>query len=419
MANVVLDYAVKFKQIDSLPSPSLGFLHKIGVAVPSTLTPMLITIDTASSAPESPAVIILTGDFLQGAVLNAFFSTSYQQTPFEAPFTVQGEGSAEAVAVAWASLINGIPMLEAVAVGNTIELMPNEGGLGVLVENATVDETNAKPLIEVSTKEELDKLAGAYAGELYGAFDGGLNRLTLIMITDIAELEDAIQDQESNFYTVHNSSAFETAGFMDATNTWSGVRAFSDIDEVVCASYSASKNTCAFLFQSTAKKAYKSLYAFGSLLSATFWRNQQYISVGDNFGAVTTVGEAESLFDDRVSFFLTDDEMGTRLGFFVAGGKSITTPYISKEIELIMQFEMTNYLTVNQPFNLLASRAKLEDLANVMIVDYIGLGYLDGEETNEIKITKSAEVFVVNGNLTTSPSVALWRVKIDSYQTQG
>ena len=85
----------------------------------------------------------------------------------------------------------------------------------------------------------------------------------------------------------------------------------------------------------------------------------------------------------------------------------------------MMQFEMTNFLTINQPYNVEVERAELARIGNKEITEYIGKGYLDPEGINELIIRDGDEVFTVNGNLTTSPAIALWRVFIDSFQTQG
>lgn len=277
----------------------------------------------------------------------------------------------------------------------------------------------AGTITEVYTQEELNAISPTYGAEIGALFDAGLNRISLIVVDTIADLTALIDGLETDFYTLANSSAFLTADFLTASATWGAVRAFSDIDKQTCVDHAKTSKTCAFFENEQTKSAYKMLFAFGSFLAATLWRNQQYIPSASESGAVKTVGEAESLYDDRVSFFVTGDSSGTRLGFFVAGGLSITTPYVAKELELSMQYEMTNYLTVNQPFNVELSRASLARIGAKQIKVYLDAGLLDAAEENAISITKSTEVFEVNGALTTAPAIALWRLKISAYQTQG
>lgn len=277
----------------------------------------------------------------------------------------------------------------------------------------------AGDITEVTTQTELDAVSPTYGAEIGALFDGGLNRITLIVVDAIGDLTALIDGLETEFYTLANSSAFPTADFLSASQTWGAVRCFSDVDKQTCVDNAKTANVCAFFENGTTKNAYKMLFAFGSFLAATLWRNQQYIPSTSESGAVKTVGDAESLYDDRVSFFLTGDSSGTRLGFFVVGGLSMTTPYVAKELELSMQFEMTNYLTVNQPYNVELSRASLARIGNKQVKVYLDAGLLDDDEINAISITKSTETFEVNGELTTAPAIALWRIKISAFQTQG
>lgn len=277
----------------------------------------------------------------------------------------------------------------------------------------------AGDITEVTTQDELDAISPTYGAEIGALFDGGLNRITLLVVADITGLTALIDGLEADFYTLANSSAFVNSEFLTASANWGAVRCFSDVDKQTCVDNAKTANVCAFFENGTTKNAYKMFFAFGTFLAATLWRNQQYIPSTSESGAVKTVGDAETLYNDRVSFFLTGDSSGTRLGFFCVGGLSITTPYVSKELELSMQFQMTNYLTVNQPFNVELSRASLARIGNKQVKVYLDAGLLDPDETNTISITKSVEVFEVNGALTTAPAIALWRVKISAYQTQG
>ena len=316
MANIVLDYAVKFNQIGSLPVPSTDFLHSICIVSP-----------------------------------------------------LDGTGT--------------------------------ETGL-----------------VEID-KTELDTALPTYADQVIGVFDGGLNKITIAYVDDITDLPDLLDEQETEFYTVFALPVFSTSDFLDNSTSWPGVRGFvtnADTDK----QFVILPNTCGFFHQGgTPLNAYNPLRAFGELLSASLWRNQQYVQSTETDGTATTLGGAELLFADRFSFWISDQTTGIVLGFFVAGGQSITTPYIVKELELRMQTDMSNYLAVNQPFNTTISRNQLERIGKKRITQFIELSYLDPDEVNDLDVTESNEIFVVNGQLTTSPAVALWRVFVDSAQTQG
>lgn len=315
MANIFLDYAVPFSQVESLPPPSFGFLHKIGVVVP---------MDDGST----PSDITLV--------------------------------------------------------------------------------TDATELTGLTT----------HAAEIQALFDAGLSQVYLIRVLDIAELDTMVAGMESDFYTLYCTQSFPVADFVTNSASWTGVRG-SVSNSTADSVNAAEKDFVLFGHKGAAPLSYNPLYAFGKLLSSASWRNQQYLATSHTEGLVDTLGMAEALFDERVSFWMTDEDYGNRLGFFVAGGKSVTTPYIAKEVELNMQFEMANWIAINQPFNTSVQRASLERIGNKVMADYVERGYLDGDAINELKVTDSEEVFVVKGNLTLAPSVAMWRMKVDAFQTQG
>lgn len=314
MGAILLDYAVPFKQVESLPPPSFGFLHKLGVIVKH---------DEASSVAD---------------------------------------------------------------------------------------------ITLVTDPEELPALT-AFAPELKGSFDGGLSSIYLIRVQAATDIPGLVDEKEGISYSLYCHQSIPAADFFPAIPSWKGVKmaVTSTPEDYVQA---MTKGVCLFHSETTLD-SYNPLLAIGELLSSASWRNQQYIASATSTGTVKTLGKCEALFDARISFWLQDDDNGNRLGFFVAGGKSITTPYIEKEIELTMQFEMANFITVNQPFNTAVQRASLERIGNSIIQENLDRGYLDPDGENTVKVTESPEAFIVNGNLTTSPSVALWRVKMDAYQTQG
>lgn len=294
---------------------------------------------------------------------------------------------------------------------------PSLGFLHKLQVIVKHDNALALPDITLITdKSELDELT-AFSDEIMGAFDGGLNAIYLVRVQTVAEIAGLVDDTEGTAYTLYCHQSLTAAAFFPAVPGWKGVKVSVTSTQADYA-LAATKNSCVFHAESTLD-SYNPLLAIGRLLSAAAWRNQQYIDSTSNVGAVQTLGKCETLFDERVSFWLEDDDNGNRLGFFVAGGKSITTPYIEKEIELTMQYDMANFLTANQSFNVAVERAHLERIGNKVITNNLERGYLDPDGVNTIKVTPSEEEFIVNGNLTTSPSVALWRVKMDAYQTQG
>lgn len=296
---------------------------------------------------------------------------------------------------------------------------PNYGHLHKLavVVQHDVPGTTADATL-VSDPAELPALT-AFAPELEGAFDGGLPSITLIRVDDVAaDLPALIDGKENEFFTLFGHQSVVLADFLAASEGWLGVRG-SVSNDPADVDIPKQARVCLFGNLGPTISSYNPLLAFGSLLSGARWRNQQYMSTTETTGLITTKGICEALFDERVSFWLQDDDNGNRLGFFGAGGESITTPYINEEVQLNVQYQMANYVTVNQPFNVAVSRASLARLGNKLVGEYIDIGYLDPDAQNIVTITDAAETFVVSGALVISPSVALWRVRMDAYQTQG
>lgn len=292
---------------------------------------------------------------------------------------------------------------------------PSFGFLHRIAVIVPMDEAGAEAdIITVTDRAELEALT-QYHAELAGFFVGGGAIMYLIRISAPEDLQPLIDGKESEFYTLF--AHVSTHGILPPSVVWTGVRATHSDSPAVMA-LAGNEKTCVFADDAD-NSAYNALLAFGSLLSGAAWRNQQYISTTSSQGVVTTLGEAELLFDDRVSFYLADEEYGNRLALFAAGGQSITTPYISKELEMTVQFQMTNAITAAQPFNTLVQRKNLERIGMKVIGEYMAMGYLDPEMPQTLTVSDSQEAFVVYGKLITSPAVALWRARIDAFQTQG
>lgn len=161
-------------------------------------------------------------------------------------------------------------------------------------------------------------------------------------------------------------------------------------------------------FYGTVGTAAKNLFfAFGKLLSNQLdWTNQQYIQMpfADD---VDTIGEAEELFDDRVSFVLSSAQFGQRLGLFCAGGKAIVAPYILKNLEIDIQSAALTYISANQPQYTITQATLLEDELSKVIDSYIERRLI---EQGSIEIRLEQNNFVASARITVSDPTAFWRV---------
>ncbi len=264
-----------------------------------------------------------------------------------------------------------------------------------------------------TTKSAVDAftITNAEADEL---FDAGMGRVYVVAVDDLTDLGDILEGHESDFYTVLVSSDFSDAE-IDAADygAFTGVVGLASTDDAKNTTRAATANVCAFHSTST-NKAKNMFYAFGKMLSNSLtWRNQQYITMpyADD---VATLGDAEALFDDKVSFVINDDEFGKRLSLFAVGGKAITSPYIKKNLELDMQSAALTFISGNQPSYTLKNAALLEDELKKVVQDYI-----DDEliEAGEVEVTLEEDNFVASGEMNISEPKALWRVVAEMRQT--
>lgn len=425
MTNVVLDYAVQFNQIESLPEPSTAFLRRLCVPLSRTTAGSTgtIIVGTRDGDTVVPATIEIKGGFKLGDVL-ALTATRDVEGVLGAEWELDADRDYLTTATDFAAFIAGNTGITVNVVdggagleGATIEILAATPNTTISIDGVEVRRANPLGFQDV-TELELTEIVPQYAAQLQGAFDGGLTVITILWVNTVDQIPQYLVGAEADFFTIFNVE-FDVAEFMEQTASWEGVRGFVSANDVH-EEFIILPNVCGFWHQTNSPvNAYNPLRAFGELLSASLWRNQQYSASSVSDGCVTTVGNAELLFADRWSFWISDNTTGNVLGFFVAGGKSITTPYITAELELLMQADMTNYLAVNQPFNTSISRSQLERIGGKRIQEFIELGYLDPDQANTVQIFESNEVFVVNGNMVVAPAVALWRIRIDAYQTQG
>lgn len=193
-----------------------------------------------------------------------------------------------------------------------------------------------------------------------------------------------------------------------------GVVGIASNDTTYLAVEAAKEDRCAF-YTSGSNGAENMAYAFGKLLSnALNWNNQQYIEMplADD---VDSLGEAENLFDSRISFVISDAEFGDRLGFFVAGGRAITAPYILKNLRVDIQSRTLQYISANQPDYTLKEASLLETALQEDVIElYITRTWITA---GIISIGIEQENFVASGDINVSEPRALWRVFGEMQQT--
>lgn len=194
---------------------------------------------------------------------------------------------------------------------------------------------------------------------------------------------------------------------------FSGVVGVSSTDDDFLADQAAIANRCAF-HTTSGNKAKNMFYAFGKLLSNSLnWRNQQYITMplADD---VATLGDANALFDSKISFVISDSEFAERLSLFACGGKAIVAPYIERNLQVDMQSKALQYISANQPGYTKTQAALLEDELKKVINDYIDSEWI---EAGTVEVDLLEDNFVASGNINISEPKALWRIFAEMRQS--
>lgn len=194
---------------------------------------------------------------------------------------------------------------------------------------------------------------------------------------------------------------------------FTGVIGLSSADDAFLAVHAAIENRCAF-HTTSGNKAKNMFYAFGKMLSNSLsWGNQQFITMpfADD---VDTLGEANSLFDDKISFVIDDSEFGKRLGLFACGAKAITAPYIKRNLEIDIQSSALSYVSGNQPSYSKTHAALLEDELQKVMQSYIDDLLI---EDGTVEVFLEEDNFVATGNMNIAEPKALWRIFGEIRQT--
>ncbi|HBC3828662.1 TPA: hypothetical protein ACVU43_003017 [Vibrio parahaemolyticus] len=249
---------------------------------------------------------------------------------------------------------------------------------------------------------------------------GGLEKIYLLI--QASEVDpasvDAIDFDPTDYFTLCFSSDVPIA---DAQNIdfadFEGVKAYATSDKTQ-AEELAAQDTAFFDENGSYAGCYE---AFGRLLSQTYWRNCQYyvLDSSNQTTTIKTVGEADDLFEKRISFFLNGSD-GPTLGFFGNGNAAITKAYVDRLTKLQTQEAITAYIQTNTPNNTAIQRVNIEEAASEVIETYEAYpySYLDPDADNYINIVKSDELYTVGGQAAVKDAAPIWRAKIEVTEAQ-
>jgi len=238
-------------------------------------------------------------------------------------------------------------------------------------------------------------------------FDAGMQKVYVLINEDL-DLHTILAGVD-DFFTLLISSDFNSTdvGSLNV-GTFKGVIGVSDTDADTFLPAQAAIERRAAFFTTSGNKAKNMFYAFGKLLSnLSDWLNQQYVSMPEDDG-INNVGDADSLFDDKISFVLTDQEFGKRLALFACGGKAIVAPYILANLSLDLQSKALQFVSGNMPSFTIKNASLIEDELKKVIQGYVDRGWL---VSGTVAVTLGDnDNFVATANMDIPEPTALWRI---------
>ena len=429
--NILLDYFFPITSIEPTPAASTAFLKQVCIVVnPKVAVPTgVITLCTSMSQVAAltdnteaqqlfnagmsrvyvlPMDDLALGDALEGHESD-FFTVLISSDFTDAEVTAT-QATGVITITSYANLVSGTD--DAITIGGTA--FTAQTGAAVLGE-ATFQAATSNDATAASLAAQINAHAVASTKVVATVLNAVV---TLTAVADGSGGNAVTLTYTDNDTNVGATLSGISAGHLIGgdglyAGAFEGVIGLASTDDTFLATHAAISNRVAF-HTTSSNKAKNMFYAFGKMLSNSLeWRNQQYVEMpfADD---VETLGDATALFDDKISFVISDDEFGERLALFAAGGKAIVGPYIKRNLQIDLQSSALSYISGNQPAYTKKQAALLEDeLQKVM------QSYIDDEsiESGTVEITLEEENFVASGSINISEPKALWRIFGEMRQT--
>lgn len=257
-------------------------------------------------------------------------------------------------------------------------------------------------ITECTTKAEVQALTNA---SCYKMLEAGMNSI-FVLPTNTLDVDTIIDATDKQFFTVLIDNAFDDTDLESLDlGAFEGVVGWCVDDRTKAKTFGYSNNNVGF-YDAAANNSVNMYHAFGKMLSANNWKNQQYIEMPLASG-IDTINMANLMFEDSISFVLTSREYGNRLGLFASNRRAIIAPYIYEELTLNLQSKSLQYIRLNQPNYTAAEASLLEDTLQTVIDRYIEEGYI---EKGSITISLGNKEFVANAQVEVPEPKALWRI---------
>jgi hypothetical protein len=401
MMQNLLDYFFPIAEIEATPAASTAFLKQVCLVVsPLGETPTGVITECTSNA----AVALLTANTDAASLFSAGMSKVYILPMDDLDMVDALEGASDFFTVLISSdfdkddiiptqaslTVNGDLTFTAVnagSSGNEISIVLAAGGtagsevVAVVGKKITITiESGTSTATQIKAKFDESAAATALASCAIVSGQGSETQASAVE----AFLEDGDGLYISSFQGVVGVSS-DDIGFLEDQAVIANRVAFYGDD-------SGAKNMC---------------YAFGKLLSNQLnWKNQQYITMPETDG-IETKGAAESLFDKRISFVMSDSQFGHRLAFFVVGGKAIVSPYIKRNLNIDMQSDALAYISANQPAYTAKQATLLEDEIKGVIDLYVQRQWI---ESGTVQVLVEQANFIASGYISIAEPKVMWRI---------
>lgn len=258
-------------------------------------------------------------------------------------------------------------------------------------------------ITECITKAEVQALTTANCHVL---LEAGLPSVYVLPMNDL-NIADIVEADNKKFFTILVDGAFtnEDLNGFDAGD-FAGVVGWTVENREQAKSWGYGNSNVGFydLDVNGSKNMY---YAFGKLLSANNWKNQQYIEMPYGSG-ISSINQAELMFEDSISFVLTSEEYKNRLALFASNRRAIVAPYVYEELTLKLQSKALQYISLNQPNYTEAEASLLEDALQGVVDGYVEQGILTH---GKVVVSLTDEQFVAQASINIPEPKALWRIR--------
>ena len=258
-------------------------------------------------------------------------------------------------------------------------------------------------ITECTTKAEIQALTNANCHVL---LEAGLPSVYVLPMNDL-NLANILEATDKKFFTILVDGAF-TNDELNALNDgdFAGVIGWSVENREQAKNWGYGNNNVGF-YDLDVNGSQNMYYAFGKLLSANNWKNQQYIEMPYGSG-ISSINQAELMFEDSISFVLTSEEYKNRLALFASNRRAIVAPYVYEELTLKLQSKALQYISLNQPNYTEAEASLLEDALQGVVDGYVEQGILTH---GKVVVSLTDEQFVAQASINIPEPKALWRIR--------